>query len=98
MTALAAKPFATEAALLMVVLWAIAASLVPYVRLRWRGRAFWALVMIGVPVLGWLTFVTGPMIGLAAFAIGIVALLRAPMGRTRANPDRPRDRASPAEP
>ncbi len=90
MTALAVKPFATEAALLMVLLWAIAASLVPYLRLRWRARAFWALVAIGVPVLGWLTFVTGPLIGLAGFAIGIATLFfRSPLTRPRSHGAKP---------
>ncbi|MDN3712232.1 DUF2484 family protein [Paracoccus cavernae] len=40
MTALAAQPYAGEAALLMVVIWAVAASLVPFLRLRWRATAF----------------------------------------------------------
>lgn len=83
MTALAAQPYAGEAALLMVVIWAVAASLVPFLRLRWRATAFWAVVALGVPALGWMTFVWGPGPGVLALVLGLSILVWQPLDALR---------------
>lgn len=49
---------------------------------RQRTRAFWALIVIGIPVLGWLTLTGGPMAGVAGLALGFAVLLRAPRRRS----------------
>ncbi|WP_254367919.1 DUF2484 family protein [Paracoccus sp. Z118] len=60
----------------MAVLWLIAAAFagrLPPVR-HWQ--ALWALIVAGVPLLGWLTLHWGPIAGLAVFLIGAVLLAR----------------------
>lgn len=60
------------------VLWGLAACglcLVPPPR---RVGAGWALVGIGVPLLGWLTWRHGPLIGAAALCLGVATLFWAP--------------------
>ncbi|AGT07792.1 DUF2484 family protein [Paracoccus aminophilus] len=83
MTGLAAQAYAAEAAWLMAVLWAIAASLVPFLRLHWRLTAFWVVVGFGVPALGWLTFVCGPGAGGLVFLLGLGVLVWQPFARWR---------------
>lgn len=55
---------------------------------RQRVRGFWALVVVGIPLLGWLTLIAGPMAGVLGLALGICVLLRAPRhgGAQRAAP------------
>ena len=79
MSELAGQPLAGAAAILMAVLWGCAASVVPFLRYRWRATVFWSVVITGVPVLGWLTFVWGPMIGIVALALGILTLTYSPL-------------------
>lgn len=48
---------------------------------RQRARGFWALVVVGIPLLGWLTLIAGPMAGILGLALGIGVLLRTPRHR-----------------
>jgi uncharacterized membrane protein YhaH (DUF805 family) len=65
----------------VVLGWIVLAGIQRRLQARHRNRAFWALILIGIPVLGWLTLNGGPMAGVAGLAIGIVVLLRAPRRR-----------------
>ena len=65
--------------------WLLLACLLPFFRPHHRARAFWALVAVGVPVLGWLTLNWGPMLGVAGFALGLAILFWPP----RRHPDDP---------
>lgn len=49
---------------------------------RQRVRGFWALVVVGIPLLGWLTLTGGPIAGVTGLALGIGVLLRAPRHST----------------
>ncbi|GLK63821.1 DUF2484 family protein [Paracoccus kondratievae] len=80
MIALASHP-ATAA--LAAVLWGVMACLLPFVRLRWRYSAFWTLVLCGVPVLGWLTYLCGPGFGVLFFALGLSLLVWPPFDPRR---------------
>lgn len=97
MTNLAAQAYAAGAAFLMAALWGCAASLVPFIRVRWRQLGFWIAVFSGVPVLGWLTYVCGPGAGVVGFALGILTLKRSPLliiRRWRKHAELPRSTAS----
>lgn len=59
--------------------WVLLASLIPYLRQRHRFVAFWTMIVLGVPVLGWLTLYWGPLVGVGAFALGLWLLLRQPL-------------------
>nr|WP_240547636.1 DUF2484 family protein [Paracoccus sp. J56] len=59
------------------------ACLLPFVRLRWRYSAFWTLVLCGVPVLGWLTYLCGPGFGVLFFALGLSLLVWPPFDPRR---------------
>ncbi|RDW12543.1 DUF2484 family protein [Paracoccus thiocyanatus] len=69
------------AAALGAVLWGLMACSLPFVRLRWRHSALWALVVCGVPVLGWLTYLCGPGFGVLFLALGLSLLVWPPFGR-----------------
>ena len=47
----------------LALLWAALACLLPLVRMRRRPPCLFALVVCGVPVLGWLTLICGPGFG-----------------------------------
>ncbi|GHG19931.1 MULTISPECIES: DUF2484 family protein [Paracoccus] len=81
----------TQAGLVTVAVvlgWLVLATMQRRLQPRHRIRAFWALILIGIPVLGWLTLNGGPMAGVAGLAAGIAVLLRAPRrpARKRAAP------------
>ena len=59
--------------------WSLLASMIPLLPSRYRFSAFWAMIALGVPVLGWLTLHWGPGAGVAAFAFGLWLVLRQPM-------------------
>ena len=72
----------------VVLGWIVLAAIQRRLQARHRNRAFWALILIGIPVLGWLTLNGGPMAGVAGLAIGpfglgllLLVLLRAPRRR-----------------
>ncbi|WP_420344730.1 DUF2484 family protein [Paenirhodobacter sp.] len=56
----------------LVALWLVSTLLIK----AWP--VAWAVIGAGVPLLGWVTYVEGPMLGLAALLIGVTAL-RVPM-------------------
>lgn len=99
MTALASQPYAFEAALLMAVIWGCLACLIPFIQHRNRALAFWGAVILGVPVLGWLTFVAGPGLGVLAFGLGVATLVYPPIEvlRRRRSLQRDRSGTAPAE-
>lgn len=67
--------------------WLVLAALLPRVVSRYRLAAFWAMIVMGVPVLGLLTLHWGPGIGVAAFALGLCILLLQPLRRKCAGPE-----------
>lgn len=87
MTALATHPFATVT--LIALAWGLLACLLPFAR-GWQVPLFWALVAMGVPMLGWLTYVMGPGAGVAGFLLGMGLLNWPPMSpRRKPRPARP---------
>ncbi|WEF25215.1 DUF2484 family protein [Paracoccus sp. S3-43] len=68
-------------ALAVVAGWLALAVLQRRLPVRQRSRAFWALIVTGIPVLGWLTLTGGPIAGVAGLALGFAILLRAPRRR-----------------
>ncbi|WP_165455733.1 DUF2484 family protein [Paracoccus subflavus] len=71
--------------------WLALALLQPRLHPRQRARAFWALVGVGIPLLGWLTLTGGPIAGVTGLALGIAMLLRAPRRRDVKRPAPPLD-------
>ena len=71
-------------ALAVTGMWLLAACLVPLLPDRLRSPATVVLIALGVPSLGWLTLLWGPGIGVASFALGLLALIVRPFGRRRA--------------
>lgn len=65
------------------LLWLALALLRPLAPERWRGRAEILLTVIGVPILGWLTYRWGPWFGIAALGIGAIAMLWPPVEALR---------------
>ena len=61
-------------------------------RARWRPALLLGLVVCGVPVLGWLTYLTGPAFGLLFLALGLSLLVWPPAQylrrRRHAQPER----------
>lgn len=66
-------------ALAIALIWLAAALCLGYVPLSYRARAGWVIALPGVPVLGWLTYLCGPGVGVIAFAIGLLALRWSPV-------------------
>ncbi len=81
MTALVTHPLAAELTLVMALLWGCLASLVPFLRAHRRMASWWGVVALGVPVLGLLTYVNGPLVGVTGFALGILMLNYSPLLR-----------------
>lgn len=73
----------TTLALLFALGWGCLACLIPFVRLPWRATALWGVVALGVPTLGFLTFVMGPLAGVAALALGLATLVWSPLDAIR---------------
>ena len=61
------------------LLWLVAANVIgmfPSKRQHWP--AAYALIAVGIPLLGWITYVSGPWVGLIFFAAG-ASVLRWPV-------------------
>lgn len=96
MTALASQPYAFEAALVMAIVWGCLACLIPMIRSRHRFLAFCGAVILGIPVLGWLTLVAGPGLGVLAFGLGIAILVSPPIEVMRRRRALHRDHSGPS--
>ncbi|WP_246054922.1 DUF2484 family protein [Paracoccus gahaiensis] len=83
LTFLATQPRYAGLALALVVLWLVLACLVAQLPARWQLRATRALILAGVPALGWLTLLWGPGIGVAGLGMGLLILLGRPTARRR---------------
>ncbi len=68
-------------ALVVAVVWLALSCLTPRLQRRGQRRASRALVLAGVPVLGWLTLEWGPGLGVLGFGMGLLMLLTRPTAR-----------------
>lgn len=59
---------------LLATLWLLAALALARVPLRWRPATGWTLATLGVPLLGALTYLHGPLAGVAALTAGATLL------------------------
>ena len=67
------------AALTAALVWLIAANVTGFFPSRdQHWRAAYLLIAVGIPILGWVTWVNGPIVGLIIFAMG-VSVLRWPV-------------------
>ncbi|MGY6410893.1 MAG: DUF2484 family protein [Alkalilacustris sp.] len=66
--------------ILLSALWAIAATAIVLLPRRAQRRGTVALVVAGVPLLGWLTLVHGPLAGLIGLIVGASMLHWPPFG------------------
>ncbi|MFT4012947.1 MAG: DUF2484 family protein [Paracoccus sp. (in: a-proteobacteria)] len=71
------------AAALCALLWAVLACLLPLLGPARRHQAIWVLILGGVPVLGWLTYLCGPVLGVLVLALGLSLLVWPPLRRGR---------------
>ena len=72
----------------VAALWAALACLLPFLRAERHHIGFWTLVFVGVPVLGWLTYLWGPAFGVLFLGVGLLLLVWPPFsarGHTPAN-------------
>lgn len=60
--------------LIAACLWALIATAVALGPRRFHWRAAWALIAMGVPVVGWVTYQNGPIVGLLVLAGGMSVL------------------------
>ncbi len=65
--------------LALVLIWLLAANLPLLVVDRWRRAAGYALVLLGVPILGYVTWQAGPVWGLILLAAGALMLRWPPL-------------------
>lgn len=90
MIALAGHPLAAAGAALA---WAVLACIVPCLRRQRRRHAMVCLLVLGgVPLLGWLSYLCGPGFGVLFLALGLSILVWPPLrlhGRDRADADQP---------
>lgn len=57
------------------ILWGMLACGLPFARGRLHMPLLCVLVLTGVPMLGWLTYVMGPGVGVIGFALGLVMVI-----------------------
>ncbi|MTH77287.1 DUF2484 family protein [Paracoccus aestuariivivens] len=67
------------AAALCAAGWLVLACAMPLIRHHRRHAAIWLLVMPGVPLLGWLTYLCGPTLGVLFLALGLSILVWPPL-------------------
>jgi hypothetical protein len=66
-------------ALIAALIWLVAANVTGFLPSRDRHwRAAYLLIAVGIPILGWVTWANGPIIGLLVFAAG-ASVLRWPL-------------------
>ena len=66
------------ASLTVACLWALVATLIAMAPRRWHWPAAYALALVGIPLLGWITYENGPFWGMLALAGG-ASVLRWPL-------------------
>lgn len=64
--------------LILACLWAIAATVIAVLPGRWHWTAAYCLIAVGIPLLGWVTYQNGPIVGMLVLAGG-VSVLRWPV-------------------
>lgn len=64
--------------LVLACLWAVAASVIAMLPTRIHWPAAYALISVGIPILGYVTYQNGPILGLIVLAAG-VSVLRWPV-------------------
>jgi hypothetical protein len=70
-----------NAALICACVWLIAANVIAMFPSRdYHWRAAYGLIAVGIPILGWVTYTSGPFWGLLVFA-GAASILRWPLIR-----------------
>ncbi|MBK4215255.1 DUF2484 family protein [Paracoccus caeni] len=69
--------------LALPALWLLLVWIIPMLRAEYRRHALRAMVVVGVPILGWLTLYWGPIMGIGAFAVGLILLVTLPSGTAR---------------
>lgn len=91
---------AVATCLALVALWVLAANLPLLVADRWRRAAGYALVALGVPILGFVTWQAGPVWGLILLGIGAALLRWSPLmlGRALLHPAQGRGNKSLSDP
>ena len=60
--------------LIAACLWGLIATIVAVGPRRFHWPAAWALIAVGVPVVGWVTYENGPIAGLLVLAGGLSVL------------------------
>jgi hypothetical protein len=78
-------------AALFAAIWAILSCAIPLMRMNWRHSATCMLVLAGVPLLGWLTYLCGPALGVLILSLGLSILVWQPLDlllRRRRRPSR----------
>ena len=68
------------ASLAFACLWVLVATGIGMLPARSHRTGAWALILAGIPLLGWVTYQNGPLWGLAALAAG-ASILRWPLVR-----------------
>ena len=68
-----------SAALIAALLWLVAANVAGFLPSRDKHwRAAYVLIVTGIPILGWVTWANGPIVGLIILAMG-ASVLRWPL-------------------
>lgn len=66
-------------ALTAALVWLVLANVTGFFPSRdYHWRAAYVLIAVGIPILGWVTWVNGPIVGLVIFAMG-ASVLRWPV-------------------
>jgi len=60
--------------LIAACLWGLVATLVALGPRRFHWPAAWALIASGVPIVGWVTYQNGPLVGILVLAGGLSVL------------------------
>lgn len=82
------------ASLTLACLWAVVATVIAMLPNRIHWPAAYALIALGIPLVGWVTYQNGPVIGMIVLAGG-VSILRWPVIflfrwlKTRTRPEEP---------
>lgn len=58
----------------LIGLWLASTLLIHAGPRRWHWPVAWGIIVAGVPLVGWVTWAQGPLMGLGALTIGISAL------------------------